>query len=399
MTAGSLVDTGTHDAATGADVDFDIHGFVGVRLLSPTAGDVNAVTRQLGPLRHDLGREPDIAVRFVDDIDDDRALTFAGWRDSASTTDRHYLLRGGAGRPGRTLLPFGDIGRGCEIVCERRVGAVPHLLAVVNLVALTRGVLPLHASAFTYEGAGILATGWAKGGKTETLLAFAAMGASYVGDEWVYLTPDGAMHGVPEPVRLWNWHLRQLPALAGELGRGRRGLTRGLDLGARTLSTLSERMPSIRAASVLRRGAPILARQAFVQLPPALLFGDASVTLHGRLDEVLFLTSHTAPDVTVERTEGKSVAERMRASLDEERTQLLAHHRQFRFAFPLTPTPAVDEAPARERELLHAALDQRRAHHVRHPYPFDINALTRPICEALGLPVRDADHFPMGGIR
>jgi len=55
---------------------------------------------------------------------------------------------------------------------------VPHLLAVINLTALAKGVLPLHASAFTYRGLGVLATGWAKGGKTETLLEFAWLGAT-----------------------------------------------------------------------------------------------------------------------------------------------------------------------------------------------------------------------------
>ena len=70
-------------------------------------------------------------------------------------------------------LPLERAGDRCEIVCERGLSAVPHLVAIVNLTALAHGVLPLHASAFSWNGTGILATGWAKGGKTEALLLVA----------------------------------------------------------------------------------------------------------------------------------------------------------------------------------------------------------------------------------
>src|SRR3954452_1052614 len=201
----------------GEHVDFDLHGIVGIRVLEPRPGDIATVPRQLGPLQAPLHRPPDITVRFVDELAVPGPITYAGWPDCAADDEGFYLLRGKEGVAARTLLPLDGIGSLYEIVVERSAGPVPHLLAVVNMTALARGVLPLHASAFTYRGTGVLATGWAKGGKTETLLAFAARGAHYVGDEWVYLTPDGGMHGVPEPIRLWYWHVAQLPELRAEL--------------------------------------------------------------------------------------------------------------------------------------------------------------------------------------
>ena len=47
-------------------VDYDLHGLAGIRLIDASAGDVAAVTRQLGPIQASLTREPDIIIRFVD---------------------------------------------------------------------------------------------------------------------------------------------------------------------------------------------------------------------------------------------------------------------------------------------------------------------------------------------
>ncbi len=104
-------------------------------------------------------------------------------------------------------IPFAEIGQQqCRIVCATGLPAVPLLIPILNLTALNRGILPLHASAFRYQDVGVLTTGWSKGGKTETLLAFMDRGANYIGDEWVYISDDGRhMTGIPEPIRVWEW--------------------------------------------------------------------------------------------------------------------------------------------------------------------------------------------------
>jgi hypothetical protein len=380
--------TGTTERDADADgtqphVDFDLHGIVGIRVLDARPEDVATVTRQLGPLAAPLTRDPDITVRFVDELPEPRPMTYGTWLETAATEDTFYLLRGKDGVAARTLLPMDSIGNSCEIVCERRAGHVPHLLAVINMTALRRGVLPLHASAFTYRGVGVLATGWGKGGKTEALLAFAARGAQYVGDEWVYLTPDGGMHGVPEPIRLWNWHIDQLPELRAGLPATTRARLRSLPAMASSAARLSGRLRGL-PASVLRRTAPVLRRQAYVQVPPARLFGEDALALHGRVDHVLFVASHDSDDVTLEPIAGASVAAHMLASLEEERGPLLQVYRQFRFLFPERRAAAIEEAATTERRLLERYLGERPAHVLRHPYPVDLDSLVGPIETVVG---------------
>jgi hypothetical protein len=382
VTTGTSTTTERVESA-GPHVDFDLHGIVGIRVLDARPTDVETLTRQLGPLTASLSREPDITVRFVDELHESRPMTYATWPDSAGTQDAFYLLRGKDGVAARTLFPMDAVGDRCEIVCERRAGHVPHLLAVINMTALRRGVLPLHASAFTYQGTGVLATGWGKGGKTETLLAFAARGARYVGDEWVYLTPDGGMHGVPEPIRLWNWHIEQLPRLRADLPATTRARLRSLPALATSAAGLSARLRGL-PASVLRRTAPVLRRQAYVQVPPARLFGADALALHGRVDHVLFVVSHDREEVSIEPIAGAEVAAHMLASLEEERGPLLAVYRQFRFLFPGRRCTAIEEARDTERRLLERYLGDRPSSVLRHPYPVHLESLVGPVEAALG---------------
>jgi hypothetical protein len=359
-------------------VDFDLHGIVGVRVLDAQPADVATITRQIGPLVAPLDREPDITIRFVDELTVPGPMTYAGWADCAAARDGFFLLRGREGVAARTLLPMDAVGERCDIVCERRTGSVPHLLAVINMTALARGVLPLHASAFVHEGTGVLATGWAKGGKTETLLAFAARGASYVGDEWVYLTPDGGMHGVPEPIRLWHWHVEQLPDLWAALPRATRTRLKALPPVASSASRLGRTLPGL-PASVLRRAAPVVRRQAYVQVPPGRLFGEDAIALHGRLDHILLVMSHDRDEISIEPVPGATVAAHMRASLDEERSPFMQVYRQFQFLFPERSSPVVEEALAIERRLLDQLLTDRPAHLLRHPYPVGLESLVGPV--------------------
>lgn len=365
-------------------VDFDLHGFVGIRVLEPRQRDIDVVTRQLGPLVAPLDREPDITIRFVDELPDPGRLTYAGWPECAAGDDgAFYLLRGRDGVLARTRLPVEDVGNRCTVLTERRAGQVPHLLAIINMTALRHGVLPLHAAAFTYQGAGVLAMGWAKGGKTETLLAFAARGARYVGDEWVYLTRDGQMFGVPEPIRLWHWHVQQLAELRAGLPFGTRARLGVLPSAASAAASLAGKLPGL-PASVLRRAAPVVRRQAYVQVPPATLFGADAIALQGRLDHVVLVTSHDRAEIELRPIDGASVAARMRASLAEERNPFLQMYRQFRFLFPDRRSSVVEEAAALERGLLDAVLGGRSAHQLSHPYPVRLEDLVPAVERILG---------------
>ena len=365
--------------------DFDVHGFVGVRLIDADERDRARVVAQLGPIQSPLGREPDIIVRFTDRLDHG-PLTFVEWQESAFDREAFYLLTGRDRTEAKTRLPMENIGARCDITCERRLSAVPLLLAIVNITALGKGLLPLHASAFVHRGQGILVTGWAKGGKTEALLAFMSSGAQYVGDEWVYITPDGRLLGIPEPIRLWRWQLRQLPQLAARLSPGQRLRLGLLDTAESVASGLAPARGGGMVGSVLRRSGVAIRRQVNVQVPPTRLFGPGRIVPEATLDQVFFVSSHDQPGIAMERIDPDDLARRMAASLARERHQLLERYSQHLFAFPDRRSALLDRAPEIERALLHDAFAGREITWLRHPYPVDIASLVAPIQDRIASP-------------
>lgn len=360
-------------SATGT-VDFDLHGLVGIRLVDPGERDVRAVARQLGGGPAPLERDPDLVVRFVDRLQLPEPLRYLGRQEAAWAGDTFVVLRGKHKAAVRVGIPFDRIGRGCELTCETGAPAVPLLIPILNLTLLDKGVLPLHAAAFVADGVGVLVTGWSKGGKTEALLAFMARGAEYVGDEWVYLTSDGRMHGIPEPIRLWDWHLRSLPGYAATIAVRDRARLRAL----RAVAVAADRVD---ATARLR---PLLRDQLHVDVRPRDLFGTAACRGEGRLDRLFLVLSTEDPQVRVQPIDGLQVAARMVASLHYERRELLALYAHFRFAFPDRSSGLVETALEREAALLAATLGGVEACLVTHPYPFSLPALhdaMRPVVE------------------
>jgi hypothetical protein len=357
-----------------APVDYDLHGLAGIRLVDAHPGDVAAVDRQLGPIRGALDREPDLIVRFVERLDVRGTMTLLGLDDAAFTDDAFLILRSKHKARARVQLPVEAIGApGAEIVCERGLPAVPLLIACLNLTVLGRGALPLHASAFVHRERGVVVTGWSKGGKTEAVLAFMAHGAHFVGDEWVYIEGDGSrVHGIPEPMRIWDWNLRQLPHVHRRVAAADRA-----------------RLAALRAAGRLtagprgRRVGTLLERQRHVDIAPERLFDHAAVRPSASFDR-LFLVASCDDQATVARpADPADIARRMAASLDYERQPLTMAYAQFRFAFPNRRNPLLEEAGQRERALLLEVLAGKPAFAVDHPYPVDLARLfdaMDPLC-------------------
>jgi hypothetical protein len=377
--AGDLI-----DAATPAE--FDLHGAVGVRLEDADPGDVAAVTRQLGPLRAALGREPDITIRFVDHLAADGPLRFLGHEEAGFTDTAYLVLRGRHKSSVKVAIPMDRIGGRCEIVCERGVPAIPLLIPILNLTALGNGLIPLHAGAFVHDGLGVLTIGWAKGGKSETLLAFTARGAGYVGDEWIYLDPERRwMRGLPEPMRVWDWQIRAMPGLAGRIPAGDRrrlGATRLAAAGLRAIGDLPivGRTKPARLAGRLR--APV-ERQLSVQVPPDRLLGRAALPDGAALDRLVLVLSHADDDVTVEPADAADHARRATESFLFEVLDLLGHYRRFRFAFPNLRNPHLDDLETRHGQAVAAALADVPALTLRHPYPLEIPRLYEALAPRL----------------
>jgi hypothetical protein len=374
-----LLQDPTHAAAAefpaeAGAVDYDLHGIVRIRLIDACARDVAAVTAQLGLPPGPPAADPDIVVRFVEHLPLSQPVRHLGVRDAGFTDDAFLLLRGPHKSRLQVRIPLEDVGGRCEILCESGLRAVPLLIAVANATALAKGVLPMHAAAFTYEGSGVLVTGWARGGKTETLLGFMSRGAVYIGDEWVYLTPDGRMLGLPEPIKLWDWHLAEAPDFHAALDRpahARLRRFRGMDLGLR----VAGRALSGRGSALHARFDHLVESQRYVHVPPEQLFGAHRCALEGRLDKVVLVVSGDDPRVWAEPIDAREVARRMVFSLEHERLDLRAAYLKFRFAFPQHCNPLFDEAAAVQDEILTRALDGREACVLHHPYPAPIAAL------------------------
>lgn len=345
--------------------DFDVHGLVGIRLVDASPEERAAVGSQLGPVARRLDREPDIVVRFVDRLRND-PLRLIGVGETGYSGDSFLILRSRHKTPARVELALDTVGGRCEIVCERGLPSVPLLLPIINLTALAKGGLALHASAFRFRERGVLVTGWSKSGKTETLLAFLEQGARYIGDEWIYLDPDGeSMYGIPEPVRVWDWHLDQLPHYRRALRPSVRWRLRALRLGSGVLRTLATPLPR---ADLIRLQA-LIERQRYAFLPPETSFAGGGSLDRSAVDRVFFLVNAESAATRVERVNPQWIAERMAFSMEEERERLMAAYRQFRFAFPERVNPFLEGARALEADRLSGFLESVPCYAVSHPYP------------------------------
>ena len=356
-------------------VDFNLHDFVGIRLLGAGEREVGLIQRQIGPISRKLEGEPDISLRFVDRLESTSTLISIGLDDAGFDDEAFFVLRSKNKSRARIKIPLENVGRHCEIVCERGVTAVPHLIAIINLTALAKGILPLHASAFDYQGTGVVTTGWAKGGKTETLLSFMEHGASYVGDEWIYFGPDERIYGIPEPIRLWDWHLENLPGLRGTLSRKARFrllLLRFIASTGRRMSGVGRQSPGV-IASTARRVCSLVERQRYAHFPPHSAFGQENCVLRGKADRIFLMLSHESDEVAVRQIPADNLIDRMVFSLQEERADLVSLYNKFRFAFPERRNEILEECAAIERDLLRRLFDKRTCYELRHPYlvPFE----------------------------
>jgi hypothetical protein len=265
------------------------------------------------------------------------------------------------------IVPIDQLGEPCEFVCQQGITAVPLLIAAINLRALAIGLLPVHACAFEYQGRGVLCTGWSKGGKTETLLGFMAHGATYVGDEWVYLDGE-AMFGIPEPVHIWDWHLRNLAPYRHKLGwkaRWKLAQARAIVAGLEGVARLP--VPPLR--DVARRILPAATRQRHVKVTPQKLFGANSFKGTARFDQLVFVHSHGSTAYDVRSVPAEEVAARMLYSLLEERADLMSVYQHFRFGFPGRENPWINHLEPVQHERIGRFFAKTPAHAVYHPYP------------------------------
>jgi hypothetical protein len=387
----------------GASVTLDLNGLLAIGLVGAGPPELATIRRQLGPLP-ETSAVPELVVEFVDRLAIRGPLRPLG-REAAHGPEDFVVVRGRRKTSVRMVIPVDEIGTiPLRVRLERGARAVPYLLPLVNLTLLAKGTVPVHASAFLSRGRGTLVSGWAKGGKSEALLAFASHGATYVGDEWVFVTADGsAMAGLPEPMRLWDWQISMVPAIRGRIGLGKRLRLGMAAASARSLGALA-RLPIVRSRApgdAARRLGALAENQRSVQIPPDRIFEHNVATGLTRLDTVVLIetvmgaetpgdsaASDGSPGVgVVEPADAATTARRIAATTRHELLDVEALRLTFRYAFPDRPTPFLDGLPELLEQRLVASLSGTTCVRVSHPYPPDIPALhdlIAPVVEGTG---------------
>jgi hypothetical protein len=321
-------------------------------------------------------------IRFVDRLAPAPVIRYVGRGEVAFTEDASCILGGNLKEGVRTQIPFQQIGRACEIICENKVLQVPLLIPIVNWTMLAKGILPLHASAFIFEGTGALAAGWPHGSKTGTLLALMSRGARYVGDDWVYVSRDHRrMYGLPSPIEVRERYLVDIPQYRAHVGwrrltrlRATKGLVRALNLVGR----LRGNEASL-SAKLLSRMSRAIEGRLHIRFHPHDLFGHQACARQGTLHKVFLLIHHQSADVRIEPIDPEEMAERMVMMLLHEQTEFMTYYRKLRFVFPHACNELIDCSEELQRLILIRALADKDAYFVYHPHPSSLPALFEAI--------------------
>jgi hypothetical protein len=362
--------------------DLALHHILNLRLIDASAADVKAVTQQLGVDAGPASGEPDIVVRFVPRLETGSAMRHLVM-DQAGFTDDAFIVEDG-GHKARIFLDQVGTAR-CEIVCETGASAVPLLVPIVNLTALAKGFMPVHASAFVFQGVGVMASGWPKGGKTSSLFAFLSNGAQFVSDDWLYIDREGMVYPLLQPVKLHDWQLDHLPQFLDRIGRRKIAtmrLARAADAFEQTLPAgVRRRFPPAKLYGLMTRY--LNKKQRHVYISPGKLLGDGLPTRPMKLRTLFLTLSHESPEIVVDKTTADMALDRLMYSLQYEWLELQEIYVQFRYAFPERRAPLIDGMEQRQRELLAPLLQGVSIYEVRHPHPVPLpqlhDALSRVI--------------------
>jgi len=383
--------TGPGDATDA--VAFSLGGHPLVHVLDGSASDLRAIADRLGldarPLAHVAGDAesaggvadpPLLSIRYVTTLPIGRELRTVGKDDGAFDGQWFAVRRGG--RP-VAVIPLQDVGQPhAEILAIRGSGVPGRLVSLLNLAMLGRpDRIALHASAVDLDGLGIAACGWSGSGKTEAMLGLMEQGARFVGDEWTYRL-DGRLVGLPERVRIQDWHAQQSAWLQTRIGRGaavRMGAAAAAERSGRWLGRAAPGVPVVRSlAGTARRFGTL----RHVDLPVADLFEPARRAPSVGLDRLVLLETSTTAGIRVEPIDPSVVAARLALAHVHHRRELLGWYWQARFAYPERRNAILDDIETIERTRLETVFEGRPAIRVDHPHDVDIRALGRAIAEA-----------------
>jgi hypothetical protein len=369
------------------NVDYDIHGILGLRLIDPTPSLARLVARQLDPWRPaPLASAPDVSIsRSVAPTSRGNRyrLGDAGDSQECEFNDSEFILRKG----GMSVsIPFASIGDGCVIGWSGRGGMrrlmIDYVRPALQISLLPKDRLAVHSAAVSYEGRGILLSGWAESGKTEAMLGFLQAGAAFVSDKWTIVDGDGSsIRHFPTPITVRNWMIDLIPGLRARL--------KGAELLRARAAAL---MTSVLETEALSRaplpaGVKGLAELAGrVSVTPSQLLGKDGdgggrwqSTPSAPLESLFLLVTSGEDRIAVREADTDEVAARLADCAAYERRAFFGLYQRFKYAFPGRRNSLIEDAREAESGMLAKALASKRVFVVEVPFPFDPSALFRAI--------------------
>lgn len=360
-------------------VDLTIHNILSIRLINASSEDIHCVTRQLSASLSNSVTNPDLIIRFVDQLPTTVPVRYTNRREAGFADDQYFLFDGNTNPPRKVSIPFDLLGLHSEIVCESGISSIPLLDSCVNFVALLKGIVPLHAAAVRYKGSGVLMTAFPEGGKTSGLLALVDKGAQYISDDLVYAY-NNTMYGSPTVLTLRGRHLTDLPDYKSKLSWKQR---LRMDIIAFILMTDRNLRIKLKLdgllGSTLKSIARIMSRRDYVEVDPKRLFLVDTENLTGNLDNILILASHDSSEMSATPLSGDELLERVTLIQIQDWEDLLLHYDGFRFAFPDKINAIIEELENKIKETLVPILQDKIGYVVYHPHPVSVPALFKTI--------------------
>jgi hypothetical protein len=370
-------------------VDFNLHNLFSIRLENPTPQAIQAVKNQLGILPSALQGEPDLTVCYVEHFDTPMYHLVMG--SSGFTNNEFYVVSSSGRKPSRVQLPFDVLGQPCKVICEKGITEIPLLHLILNLRMLAKGIMPFHASAFVFDGIGVVVNGWPKGGKTSTLFSFLEHGAQFISDDWLFIDPNSRIYGLMQPIKLSDWQVNQLPHYQPRISRTKQWTIQGI----RWLDTVMQTAPEslqtdFLPTKALYKGLKRLNNsQRHVSLTPEQLFGTDLVAPTGDFDVLLLTLSQETSDVVITPLATELAIERLLAAFQYEWMQWEKYYMQYLYAFPQRPNIMMDHSHKKQRELLEQILANKPIFAVSHPHPVALDKLYQAINPVLKQAKRD----------
>jgi hypothetical protein len=122
-------------------------------------------------------------------------------------------------------------------------------------------------------------------------------------------------------------------------------------------------------------------------IDPDVLFGSDRRATGVSLDVVYWMVPGDGKSIVVTDADPSDVAARMAVAHHHHRRNLLEAYWRFRYAFPERRNELIDDAEARERQLLGEALAGTRVFRVDHPKPVNLDQLAAAMASRLPIGV------------